>query len=319
MRVDAVQLGYIGAREEQQDSAGIFEVSSQDGHLFVLADGLGGHKSGDVASRIAVDCFAERVEQYGSSSRQVDRQVLLDTLNDANERISNYTKQHPEAQGMGTTLVACLLEKDTLQWISVGDSHLYLFRDGVVTKLNEDHSQAGQLVKAGEYAPDDPELDQYRHLLRSALMGDAIDLIDAPEHNFPLKPRDILVLASDGLDTLSSNQLSQTLSSFERESAGHIAESLISEVEGAGDASQDNTMLVVAKLLPMDTAASKPPDRVETDRKAGGGIWAFGLAALILGGLALAAYAYWQSGSSGTPSPNKSPHSYEPRYHHKDM
>jgi serine/threonine protein phosphatase PrpC len=187
-----------GARPYQEDSWRLATLG--DGSLLaVVADGMGGHAGGAVASRLAVDAFVHAVEQGGG---------LSDGLTDANAAVGKGTKGHPELNGMGATLVAVHLRGDEVRWISVGDSPFFLIEAGQISRLNADHSMAPQidaLVARGMLSEDEAEHHPGRHTLREAVMGEPLTLIDKGSRR--LGPDARLLVCSDGVHSLKNEQL----------------------------------------------------------------------------------------------------------------
>lgn len=187
-----------GARPYQEDSWRL--VTLGDGSLLaVVADGMGGHAGGAVASQLAVDAFIHAVEQGGG---------LEDGLRDANLAVGRGALARHELTGMGATLVAAQLRGDEVRWISVGDSPFYLIESGKLVRLNADHSMAPQidaLVARGMLSAEDAEHHPGRHTLREAVMGEPLTLIDRGSRR--LGPDARLLVCSDGVHSLNSEQL----------------------------------------------------------------------------------------------------------------
>ena len=129
----------LGRRELQEDELGFIDGPTLDPGsqhpVVIVADGMGGHASGELASRLAVRAF---IEAYGTEGRPADQ--LRAALDRANQAIDDAIRDNLSLDGMGTTLVAAAVTADGLEWISVGDSPLYLCRGGRLKRLNEDHS-----------------------------------------------------------------------------------------------------------------------------------------------------------------------------------
>ncbi|RME98402.1 MAG: serine/threonine-protein phosphatase, partial [Alphaproteobacteria bacterium] len=261
MRIDVHTADDIGARKEQQDSLGFTTLDDEAGStLIVLADGVGGQTGGAVASRLVVDCFLEAAREGAFNDPAKQREALREALFEANRRLAERMTAEPQLEGMATTLVAAIVSPEAVRWVSVGDSHLYLLRGGALRKLNEDHSYAAMLVKAGTYRADDPELDQYRSVITSAVSGEEIKHVDLPEAATPLQPGDIVLAASDGLDTLPENHVEALLYEKRDGSAQDLAGALLTAVKRAGNPSQDNVSVVVARVAgKAETTASLPP------------------------------------------------------------
>ena len=167
-----------GARAYQQDRAATVSVDGTQ-HLLVLADGMGGHTSGDIASDIVVRKFFHAWHDLEAPDEIPDR--LIFALQAANLAIYDRVMSEPELAGMGTTLVAAHVEGDRLHWISVGDSPLWLFQDGELARLNANHSVASlldQQVADGEISAEEAVRSPERSHLLEAVTGNDIHLVD---------------------------------------------------------------------------------------------------------------------------------------------
>ncbi|MDX1518725.1 MAG: SUMF1/EgtB/PvdO family nonheme iron enzyme [Gammaproteobacteria bacterium] len=237
-----------GARDYQEDAFLITNLTDSDGNpaaLVVVADGMGGHAAGNVASNMAVQAFNKHV----SANYPTDKvsEILNEAVLKANNSISETIKETPALQGMGCTMVAAILEKGKIWWASVGDSHLYRIRDRELEKVNADHSYGGFLDRmeaAG--TPVEPEAGLSRNMLMSAITGEEINEIDCPSEPLELDPGDKILICSDGLDTLSSGKIIQF--SDWSESPKECADALLNAVEEAGMPRQDNTTVVVVNV-----------------------------------------------------------------------
>ena len=249
MAVELHTAALLGERSEQQDVAG--EALLQDGtggHLFVLADGAGGQFGGATAAQIAADTLLEAADSGAFDDISNQREALSDALTEANQRIGAHSQANSSYKGMATTLVAAIVSKDRLRWLSVGDSHLYLIRGGKLRKLNEDHSVAHMMVKSGKYASGDPALKQFQNAVASAVVGGEIRLVDLPEQPVHLYSGDIVLLASDGLDTLPRSRIGALVGELHNAPTQKIADILIAAVETERRVGQDNTTVIVARF-----------------------------------------------------------------------
>ncbi len=233
-----------GARSYQEDAA---DVRQDPGALTaVLADGMGGHAGGAVASALASTNF---LQAFSASAGDV-RARLNEALDRANAAIAAGTAERPELTGMGCTLIGAAMCDDRIDWVSVGDSPLYLVRKGGIRRLNADHSLAPEIDKLAargliswDAARDDPR----RHMLRSALTGADIELIDRPEASVPLEPDDVVILASDGIHSIPEAEIERAVAGAETSDAA--AEALLAAVAAVGDEHQDNTTVVVVRVV----------------------------------------------------------------------
>jgi len=247
MQLDLGIAEYIGAREQQQDLATAHVFAG--GALLVLADGLGGHESGAEASRIVVTTFKEAGAAGRFENPGTCRQALREVLDLANTRIAEGVDPSHGHRGMASTVVAAVVDNGDLRWVSVGDSHLYLWRDGRLHKLNEDHSQAGLMVRSGQYKPEDPEVLAVKSVLVSALTGRKLEIVDLPQSSFRLEPGDVLMLASDGLNTLADDEIERVVEDVRAHGAKKLAATLLKSVKSRRLERQDNTTVVVARVL----------------------------------------------------------------------
>lgn len=243
-----------GRRDYQEDAIITdFPLGVETGFV-VLADGMGGHSAGDIASKIVVtEVFSELKLQCGDQQGFEENitEILLEATRAANECVSGHVNANPETEGMGTTLVAPVFIRDQLFWVSVGDSPLFLYRNGVLRQLNEDHSMAPQieyLVKSGLMAEATAQDHPDRNCLTSVLIGDEISRIDCPKNPLDLLDGDILIVASDGLQFLSEDQISCTLEENIKSHSAEIAETLLGRLEDLDDPEQDNVSFSVIKI-----------------------------------------------------------------------
>jgi serine/threonine protein phosphatase PrpC len=216
-----------GARPYQEDSWALSRLG--DGSLLaVVADGMGGHAGGAVASRIVVDTFVHSVEQGGG---------LSDGLRDANNAVRRGVADKPDLAGMGATVVAAQVRGDEVRWISVGDSPFFLVSLGRIERLNADHSMAPQIeamVKRGMLTAEEAEHHPARHTLREAVMGEKLTLIDRGSRK--LAPDARLLLCSDGVQSLNEAAIVAM--------AGRPVRALIDAVLAVAAEHQDNVTAV---------------------------------------------------------------------------
>lgn len=250
MHLELATAEYIGARARQEDLAAAVPLSA--GALLVLADGLGGHQSGAEAARIVVEAFGEAGGNGLFDNPATCGQALRETLDRANARIADRVDPAHGHRGMASTVVAAAVASGELSWVSVGDSHLYVWRGERLKKLNEDHSQAGMMVRSGQFRPTDPEVQAAKSVLVSALTGRKLEIVDLSRTAFPLQPGDVLMLASDGLDTLPDDEIESMVGEFRNQGAVRLSTALLERVRSRRVERQDNTTVVVARVLGPD-------------------------------------------------------------------
>lgn len=243
-----------GARDYQEDAiTADFPVGAEAGFV-VLADGMGGHAAGDVASKIVLtEVFSELKFHFADVGGFEARapEILRSVAELANETLRQHTRSHPETEGMGATLVVPALVENRLWWISIGDSPLFLFRNGKLSQLNEDHSMAPQIdfmVRSGlmdaQVGANHPD----RNCLISVLMGTRIPKVDCPVKPLELQAGDIVVCASDGLQFLPNPRIEKLLSKYRKTRSTEIAERLLEELGKLDDPDQDNISFTVIKV-----------------------------------------------------------------------
>ena len=227
-----------GRRPEQQDSFSSQWLPADGAWLLVLADGMGGHAGGQVASRTAVDTFVAAFTQARLSRTPID-QAFKSALEKANARLAAAQDASPQLTGMGTTLVGVLLSAQGLAWISVGDSPLWLLRGNRLERLNEDHSLRSA-VAAG--------VATSGNLLLSALNGQETTLVDLHAEPVPLRAGDLVVLASDGLLTLTESEIISAARLNADGGPEQITQAILRAVEMHGKSNQDNCAVVLAAV-----------------------------------------------------------------------
>ena len=237
--------GFIGARSSQEDCAAIVTIGLDgDSRLAIMADGAGGHAAGREAAQIAVRCYLNAARKGRFDDPRNRREALSETLSLANRQIHSHAQTLPKGQDMGTTLIAAIFSSARVDWISVGDSHLYVINRNKIRKLNADHSYAAYLVKTGSYAAGAPELEQYGHVLYSALTGEPPRLVDQPANGYIPLQGDRFLLATDGLDNLDTGSV-HAIAARAADHAGTICQNLIAAIKGLNAAHQDNTTVAL--------------------------------------------------------------------------
>ena len=235
-----------GRREAQEDCARCLRWKGGS-HLMLLADGIGGAVRGDIASSTAVDAFRG---SFINSPDLQPRTRLLMALQHANDAVYDRVQERLELRGMGTTLTAAAVVKRDLYWVSVGDSPMWLFRGGSIRRLNEDHSVGGVLdrrAENGEITPTEALASTGREELLEAVTGDQIRLVDAPREPLRLVRGDTVMLASDGVQTCSDDELVQIVTRG-RLTPADLVETVLAAIERHASPAQDNATLIVFRM-----------------------------------------------------------------------
>ncbi len=214
----------------------------------ILADGMGGHAGGALASQMVCENFVKAFADTVGTNR--DR--LTAALEAANEAIASTVSANPMLTGMGSTLVGVVLSADGVEWVSVGDSPLMLYRRGEIALLNEDHSLAPELDRmaaAGRISIEEARCDPRRHMLRSAVTGEDLDLVDLSWRPLQIEPGDYVILASDGVQTLEAGEIERIVSAYADDGASAVAGAIIRAVEAVRDPHQDNATVVAIRTV----------------------------------------------------------------------
>ena len=250
-----------GARDYQEDAFLTTYLDDESGEskssaLVVVADGMGGHAAGNIASNMVVSTFNKTFT--GKFGKQDPPGVLRGALKNANEGLKESIEETPGLDGMGCTMVTAAITKGKIYWISVGDSHLYVIRDREITKKNEDHSYGGYLDRMRSQGIDvEAEAGLSRNMLMSAMTGEEIAEVDCPNAGYQLLPGDRVVIASDGLDTLESETILKT-STWSHTPKECVA-GLLKAVDEAKRPRQDNTTIVVVDVVERQPVEGRAP------------------------------------------------------------
>jgi protein phosphatase len=244
-------------REDNQDSFRIHklddhQVAASHGHLYAVADGMGGYSHGGVASTTALELFYASF--YGSNSGQPG-QKLKQAVQNANIGVYQMA-QRMGAVRMGTTLSAANIVGNELHIAHVGDSRIYLVRDGKATSLTNDHTMVGELVRARILSPDKVRTHYQRSVLNKCL---GIDLFVQPDvSRVPLQEGDVIVLCSDGLWSVLEDDAIAEVASQEPDPQT-VSQRLI---ERALDAqSDDNVSAVTVRVQQLADAPARTTQR----------------------------------------------------------
>ncbi|WP_395334378.1 protein phosphatase 2C domain-containing protein (plasmid) [Novosphingobium sp. BL-8H] len=233
-----------GARDNQEDCMEIRPAPGGMAGLAIVADGMGGHAGGEIASALAVAGFAEHFENYTRGPLPKRLEIALAM---ANQALAHRVREDVELDGMGTTLLAVHYGPEGLHWVSVGDSPLLLVRNGEARWLNEDHSMAPLIerqVAAGKLTREQADRHPERNSLLSVLTGlNTPDMIDCPAQPLVLQDGDRVIAASDGLLTLSLSDIAARV--LAADSASEAVALLLDGVAMRGLPFQDNASVQI--------------------------------------------------------------------------
>lgn len=253
-RFDVASAICQGGRDYQEDAIVTDFPFGSDSGLVVLADGMGGHAAGDVASKIVVTEVYSELKFESANFADFESEIprfLTESASNANGIVRSHVQAHPETRGMGATLVSVVLVENRMYWMSIGDSPLFHYRGGKMSQLNEDHSMAPQIdfmVKQGLLDEEAGRNHPDRNCLTSVILGDRVAKSDCPRTPFELQVGDIVVVSSDGLQYLEDSKIQKILHRHRRKKSAEIAGYLLEAIEELADPDQDNCTFSVIKL-----------------------------------------------------------------------
>jgi PPM family protein phosphatase len=232
------------------------QFGDERGHLFLVADGMGGHQGGEEASALAVVAIQQftlnTLKWFFESNRQEAQRVLAQfqtALRDADVRVREQAAEHQELSGMGTTVTMAYHLDAQLCVVHVGDSRAYLFRDDELHQLTRDHTLMADMVQSGAIQPEEVAQHRFRHVITNVVGGnDAGVVVEA--HAVEVQPGDRLLLCSDGLTEMVTNDaIAATLrAELDPEPA---CRRLLAQANEAGG--RDNITLLIVRFDPADS------------------------------------------------------------------
>ncbi|MEE2756191.1 MAG: Stp1/IreP family PP2C-type Ser/Thr phosphatase [Myxococcota bacterium] len=266
MQHEVSALTHVGRkRTENQDA---FHTDQKLG-LYVVADGMGGHAAGSIASEKAIAVFAQEIERRqqdiarfidGATGRETVSRLLEDAVRKAGEHVFQMAQKNKEMRGMGTTLSALLLTPGRGFIAHVGDSRIYLVREKEVVQITEDHSLVNELIRQGRLRPNDRQRDRYSNAITRAV-GVYSD-VKVDTFDFELMTGDTFLLCSDGLSQYlrSADELSNLLTSFQFSELAKVAIKMANRRGGS-----DNSTAIFVRLNDETNQAINPtlPHRVK--------------------------------------------------------
>lgn len=236
-RFRVASLSETGWRRSLNQDRLVVRPLAGDALLLAVADGMGGHVGGEIAAQIAVDTLAAMARISGDEIL-----LLMEAMEEAGARVLAEAERRPELRGMGCTLTAALADNGRLSWGQVGDSRLYLYRQGGLRQITTDQNLAWSLVAAGRLTPEEARISPYRHLLDQCV--GCLSCRPA-SGSLELRPGDWLLLSTDGLHgELPAASLAGILMT-----AGEPDRAVLNLVQAALDAGgNDNITAVLAEF-----------------------------------------------------------------------
>ncbi|EIW18094.1 MULTISPECIES: Stp1/IreP family PP2C-type Ser/Thr phosphatase [Pelosinus] len=210
-------------------------------HLFIVADGMGGHVAGEIASKLAISTVNAYIQEHvGKDNLEI---LLKDAIIQANTSIYQMALSKEEFSGMGTTVTASYIDGDIIYWGHVGDSRMYLLRNGKLNQLTNDHSLVWELVQSGNITRDEAYVHPKRNLLTRAVGTSCLITVDTGFVQW--KPGDIVLMCTDGLTNMVSEQNICTLMQRTDCEISSIVEQLVNQAKDAGGF--DNITVILLK------------------------------------------------------------------------
>lgn len=237
---------------------GVMRTSNEDAcfvllpdKVYVLADGVGGGNSGEIASRTAVSEIANYVVNH-PITHMIEKYEIVDYLKAAievaNRKIYGMANAHEENAGMATTTVVVHVRNGQAYVANIGDSRAYLYREGALTQITEDHTYVNTLVKAGVLSREEAEVDDRKNVIVKALGADST--ADPDFFRVEIKENDVLILCSDGLyDELTDEEIISVIEE-NLDNMSYLAKELVSKANQHGG--RDNTTVICLKVTEED-------------------------------------------------------------------
>ena len=230
------------AREDNQDALFVLP----DRNLFMIADGVGGQNSGELASRTAVGYMAQFAALHPIAQVRPGAELkayFSTLLSGANELIYKKAASEPAHRGMATTAVLCYLRDSKAYVVNVGDSRAYLVRDGNIMQITSDHTLIQEMLDRGEITPQQAEEHPDKHVITRAIGGEAT--IRPDFYNFDIYPKDTIILCTDGLYGMVPEEEIAKLASRARTMHG-LSRSLVDKANQCGG--EDNITVVCIRI-----------------------------------------------------------------------
>lgn len=190
-------------RSHNEDSVTILKNSNNE-HLLIVADGMGGHRAGEVASSMAVTHLGKRFTSISSIGSKLDAvNWLTDNVNEINKNILDYADNNPDSKGLGTTLVLALLTKEFLIFGNIGDSSGFVLKNQKLHKITKDHTLVNLLVQAGDLTEEEAKFHPKKNVLMKALGASEKAELDIFDVETDIEG---ILLCSDGLTNMLTNE-----------------------------------------------------------------------------------------------------------------
>jgi protein phosphatase len=249
MKMTAFGLTDVGRRRDSNEDDFLLEPGRG---VYAVADGMGGHAAGEIASRLAIETLQEVLNRDGNAGGTMNADDaagwLRDAVIEANRRICDSIRLHEDRRGMGTTVVALVHSGQDAVVGHVGDSRLYLLRGDELIRMTSDHSWVNEQVKLGLMNDDAAQRHPMRNIVTRALGSRPDVLVDLT--SVQVEPGDVFLLCSDGLNTMLSDEQIQAVLLERRRDPEAACRALVEEANRHGG--EDNVTVVVARVAEAD-------------------------------------------------------------------
>ncbi|GAA0331440.1 Stp1/IreP family PP2C-type Ser/Thr phosphatase [Bacillus carboniphilus] len=230
-------------RPHNEDNGGVFLANNDDSILVLVADGMGGHRAGDVASEMAVQAMKELWEKNPPSSQPDESEKwLIESIKNVNHQLFLHASENEECKGMGTTMVAAICSDSFSTVANIGDSRCYINNDLGFSQFTEDHTLVYELVRSGQISREDAEHHPRKNVILRALGTEEDVQIDIKTITF--EEGDCLLLCSDGLSNKVSDDDMKTIIESE-ETLEEQVERLVDLANENGG--EDNITIIIVK------------------------------------------------------------------------
>ena len=220
-------------------------------NLFVVADGMGGHAGGDIASALATQRVGKIDDVYPSKAKAVS--ALVNEMTEANKQLVDTVSSFSYLEGMGTTMDALLFSGNTASIVHIGDSRVYWLRDGVMTQVTKDHTFVQKLIDAGRITPEEALYHPRRNVLMKVL-GDSQQEPEFDVHHIDIQPGDRFLLCSDGLCGVVPEQIIEE--NMKITNLDEATDLLVAEAKEYG--APDNVTVIIVEVCDADDQLAPP-------------------------------------------------------------
>lgn len=225
-------------RPLNEDAYYVSEPDSTGMVLAIVADGMGGHNAGEIASGKAVGIVQKDVAEESDKSA---REILVKAVDDANREIYEMSKNKKSLSGMGTTMTACVAENNNVTAVQVGDSRLYRIRKDSITQITKDHSLVEMLVDSGEITKEEAKSHPQKNIITRAVGTDKT--VESDVYEFKTKKGDVILLCSDGLVNMVEDETILSIINTSK-NLEEAANNLVFNAETAGGTDNITVILI---------------------------------------------------------------------------